>query len=1262
MAAAALGMAVTVFALPANAQDERQKFSAFLAGLPQTEACGAGDVLPLLQRSSDGKMRGILCTSFRSATTASGGVALSIKHDFGAVGDGVADDGPAFVAAALVGGNIYVDPGTYKIGEASIIQPISNTRFYATPGTATLTKTSTANSYIRPLFRITDATDIALEGLTLVESDGGVNQFAIVTVASSPGAVKNIRIVGNTIRNFPIHLYRWTENVVISGNTFLPEGASSALVAIATGGTSNPLTGGQVVTAGPVRNVWIDSNYFKEIRGEAVDLNIDTRNSWITNNYIEDTSTTEGEAIDVGGFDTSVPPETWCEYVTVSGNVIRHTVARETNGIRIKLGTKHSRVIGNIIENPYNGTNSVGIHVTGHNNVGNVGSPEDLEISGNQVTGFDYSILASSISPAPTLLRISITNNILRDAAVDAIQVENIADGLLISGNNISTSIATTPGIGIELRSIVGFTLTGNTISGTFASSGIRAQATSSDGVIANNVVYGLSGYGFHIQSPRTSLTGNIARNNNEIGFILDAAHLTVTGNEAHNNAQVTANAYGFYMTGLINYSVIVGNKSYDTQGVPTQNGFTFVAAADRVVVNSNLAYPVKTTSFNGLNLLTNSTVGVGKAFDPVIHHGAVNDGVTDATAAIHASQADCAAAGGGVINISGYRLYLASTLTVAAECPIVGSNAPYPKGDGDYTTIKSALLHGSGTTVNVGRGGMLKGVAVLASNLPAPPTTYQQGVALIAGMAGTGITITGSGAVLEDVQSLGFATAVSSTAFYQITMRNFRGDAKDYCVFINGSSDHNALQNVNCWPFLTLPVGVSQISSAVSGAADNGAGKIRLTVASTASFATTNTLFVSGVLGYTGANLVCDNATVVNATTVDCPNSQSTPTATGAVTSGSNLLVLTAENPSIAAGQTITDVTTGGNIPGATTVLFVAENGKYVYMSAAATGTGAADSLSFANAAYTSGGNVTLDNLYRAGTAFHIQSTTLMSCVSCSSFGWKIGYDFLDSEGADFTAAEHDDSSSIGDNSGIGVRFRGTSYRNRWTGPYLDARQGIVVDSSAGTSGTNLVSTSLPGVTGVAQVFVKDGRLQLADSSQRSTGGTHRFLALSTADAMKVCGDFPATGFYWQNAAAYKVLDVCPGTKYIDGTASRETWSFATNATLAAGITRYAGRGTGDSTAENNVTVWPVQSGTLHNLKCRNSVAPGGAETHTITARSNFASQPLTVVLTGAGRNGSDTTNIAPVTDGQTQNFMLVASGAAASTVVQCSAEFNSP
>jgi len=693
-------------------------------------------------------------------------------------------------------------------------------------------------------------------------------------------------------------------------------------------------------------------------------------------------------------------------------------------------------------------------------------------------------------------------------------------------------------------------------------------------------------------------------------------------------------------------------------------------AAADMYQDGSNAKLPEARTN-----------LGI-RSFSPVKDHGADPTGATDATTAIQASQADCVAAGGGVIDITGARLLIDSaSLIILGNCPIVGNYVPHRISTGSYAADTSVLLLNPIYPITFGHGAqpkpngtLMRGVLVLNKNWSLPANAravYQMvtGVAPYAGMyTGTAIVLATPGVVLRDVQVLGFATCLSSPAGDQYDITNFAGDCTNG-IAIQNSHDKNALRDVEFWPYL-VPGGMANPTTTVTGAADNGSGNIRLTVGSTAAFLSNDVVFVSLVPGYTGANSKC-TATIINATTLDCTNLVSAPTATAKVTAGSNVVVLTAPNPSIRRGQAVTDTTTGGNIPAAT-VSYV--SGVYVYLSAAATGTGAADTLAFANGAFGgAGGNVYLDLTYRSGTAFNFNNVDYTTGDTLFSFNYAIGFDLNGFHGSSIVNAATDGVTAEQNPTSVGVWFRGDSHNSKWSGPFIT--YGVVFDTTVSPQFANTVESLWlrQPADGIPTVAVRQGKARVVNSAslkERPAVGAIMVVNDGTANAAtaQFCSsDFGLTDFLFDSDAAYLRTDVCPGVIFASGVAAtqiarRQDIGFATNATVAAGSTVFMGNGAGLNAAEGVIAWVSTQQGRLSNLTCINSGPPGGAETQVVTARPNLADAAFGCTITGAGRTCTDPTRTAVVPVGARNSWKIVASAAAAASAIQCSATLSSP
>lgn len=667
---------------------------------------------------------------------------------------------------------------------------------------------------------------------------------------------------------------------------------------------------------------------------------------------------------------------------------------------------------------------------------------------------------------------------------------------------------------------------------------------------------------------------------------------------------------------------------------------------------------------------------GLGvKLFSPVKDHGADPTGVVLAATAVSQSIADCGVAGGGEIDARGVVLNLGSSgITFTEQCPLVGSRIPQAQRPVNYKAIKSAILVDGSNPPIAATASSIRGVAIISTGLPATvPTTYQQGAAMIAGMAanGTGMRLAsgalGLGQALRDVQLLGFNQCIdnltSPSATAQIYMENVRGDCLNG-FYIKSSHDHSGMNNVEMWQALTASQNWTTATHPVTGVADNGAGKIRFTVNSTADFATGNTLFGVGVGGFTGANSRC-TAIVIDATHVDCSNLQSTPTATAKLTAGSNVLVLTVVNNAISKGQTIADTTTPGNIVSGQTVLFTSKGRSdgtmVVFMSLPADGGGAADNLTFTNAAYTSAGSLILDNNARDGTAFKLEDNVLFFVTASSEFGWRYPLDVIDGIG-NHIELNMDDLSNLGDQTAFGARFRGNTYDTSLVAPYLDSRNGLVFESTS-SLGSVKVEAAMPAETTTAAIAVYDGYVQVNNSSIRAAA-VAPILTMNTADNVQFCTDqFPNANFFWEGDAAYFATNVCPGTSYGVGLiARRDTIYFNSGATLAAGATYYVGNGPFSSAGANGdvFTRMPAnQNGHLYGLVAFSNDDFGAAQTYAVTVREGSTNTAVTCTLTGNGSAGakscSDSTHLGAVGANSLFNASILPSaGATPARVIQ--------
>lgn len=653
------------------------------------------------------------------------------------------------------------------------------------------------------------------------------------------------------------------------------------------------------------------------------------------------------------------------------------------------------------------------------------------------------------------------------------------------------------------------------------------------------------------------------------------------------------------------------------------------------------------------------------QTIDPVKDYGADPTGVGDSQAAMVAAVNRCTALGGGVIDITGYRIKTSGNYSIPANCIIRGSYVPTSPG-GNYAARTSVLIPGG--QIGFGHGAGIANVLVLSPTW-VMPTTAREAIAQVATFAarGNALSIGGHGAMIHDVQIIGFDHGIDSPAASLHDVRNVHIDA-NVCVNQANAGDVVYYSHIHCFPYVTASTPGGNPTTTVTGTpTDNGSGLIRVPVASTAAFVTGDTLTVHSIGGYAAANGKWP-VTVVDATHIDLQGSQSSPTATANIVTGSNVITLSARNCSVRSGQTIG---TTVNITG--TVVWT-DDCTRVYISNPATGANAADPVTFTHAAYTGAGTVMLDILYRSGAGFafsnNIPATDksyVAYCNSCFVFGHEIGFDINNDAGDNFSQIGVDGAQM---STSIGVRFRGAAHGNQVVSAGLIGDRPIVSTSSAADY-SNIVANAhirpFNTAGAIPAISVTSGLIQINNSNIMPTVGTVSSVYVGSGTARaSFCGDdFTNATFYWQNDATYLTkLFICPGVLYGAGPlmAKRELWTFSTNGNLAAGTTLYASTGLGTNAAEANAAAQIDQGGNFRNLVCTNSAAPGVGQTHTVTVRTPVAGtdSPVTCTIADAGRSCLDTTHI--TLGGGRQAIKLVASAGAAAANVQCSVTITSP
>jgi hypothetical protein len=496
--------------------------------------------------------------------------------DYGANGDGVFNNTPAFIAAiaaAGAGGSVRVPAGNFKV-EGEMVIGFRLKIF----GTGTISRTDTMDIN---RFKVSNAADVEFQGLRFESSALGVGGYWIL---AEPGTAR-LAVRGCSFRRGLAIGINGASATAIEDNIF-----NEVRVGVAVGPfVESPASVG-VVIAG---------NQFLKTREEGIDLNRNFRSAVISGNYflechLDSDNPSLGEVIDVGDPSSSVQTD-----VTITGNVIDGGNV-SPGGIRIKGGVKQVAVTGNTIRGLRPNRWAALI----------LDTATDVAIQGNTVEGCSRGVFVNGVSTAS---RVTVSGNVFTNPVLGAINMQLGAGSrdIIISGNTCDGGGAATEQ-GIRLSGATGALVQGNTVRGFLLQGILIGTGSDRSQIIGNNIFQCL--HGVDTSSPVTTVKENMISNSAQIGIYIrpNVQFVTVSGNSCFDgNNDNSPSGFAILLESGTNFSKVIGNTCIDLRAPGTKKQFgIFVAGSNAMLVSDNIS----TENVPGTNLgfggpLSNSIV-----------------------------------------------------------------------------------------------------------------------------------------------------------------------------------------------------------------------------------------------------------------------------------------------------------------------------------------------------------------------------------------------------------------------------------------------------------------------------------------------------------------------------------------------------------------------------------------------------------------------------------------------------------------------------
>lgn len=501
-------------------------------------------------------------------------------NQFGAIGNGVADDAAAVAACVSVGRTVDLKGYSYLMNTITI-RPVAGQKFY---GPGKLMKTNRTSdedvSAVQdgPKFFKVTVDDFLLDGVEInyVNASSNLRVYGVTTQECTRPTIQNCKFTGQVSACFWWRGTTWAKFINNDCRAF-------GIFGIATGGDKDGNTNGLVTD-------WIISNnFFTGAISEGIDINWDSIRGVISDNVIRGNNVTAGEEeVDIGGGDcreitvtgniidgggfasAGITIKLNARYIVVANNVIRNLVTTNTDGhgIRLSYGANRCHILGNTINTAYSGVRF------------DRGASDNIVENNTILSTASSAVTMTTLNTTyPDFFRNHIMNNTILNCGslgVPAVYI-NIGSDHRVCGNHIQGSIDT---------------------------------AVTIDGVgycdISGNKISGSGNYGINTNGGFIKILGNTVVTSQGHGIIVSGIYNSVQGNQLISNGKGGVNVWGVVLNTGANGANITGNTINDPAGTKTQSGLRVNGAADRCILADNIIYGNVANTL-GLASLTNS-------------------------------------------------------------------------------------------------------------------------------------------------------------------------------------------------------------------------------------------------------------------------------------------------------------------------------------------------------------------------------------------------------------------------------------------------------------------------------------------------------------------------------------------------------------------------------------------------------------------------------------------------------------------------------